>query len=132
MTSFLEITVLVCLGYLLLTNLTYVALVVVAFMENVVRRHEHASQDYDVLGESRFTMAIDDPASSVDAIYVPASNIVNPSYRLFLFDDRMLPRDARERSNRILVPVPSTFSMRTRSWSFGVLPIRSATSWSLC
>ncbi|MGH3128193.1 MAG: glycosyltransferase, partial [Gaiellaceae bacterium] len=65
MTSFLEITVLVCLGYLLLTNLTYVALVVVAFVENGVRRHEHASQDFDVLGESRFTI----PVSVIVAAY---------------------------------------------------------------
>ena len=32
----------VCLAYLLLTNLAYMALIGVAFVENVVRRHEHA------------------------------------------------------------------------------------------
>ena len=70
--TLLEITVLVCLGYLLLTNLTYVALVVVAFVENGVRRHEHASQDFDVLGESRFTI----PVSVIVAAYDEESAIV--------------------------------------------------------
>jgi poly-beta-1,6-N-acetyl-D-glucosamine synthase len=71
--TLLEITVVVCLGYLLLTNLTYVALVVVAFMENVVRRHEHASQDYDVLGGSRFTI----PVSVIVAAYNEETAIVS-------------------------------------------------------
>ena len=61
----LEITVLACLAYLLLTNLTYVALVVVAAVENGARRHEQASQDFDVLGESRFTI----PVSVIVAAY---------------------------------------------------------------
>jgi hypothetical protein len=47
-------------------------------------------------------VAIDHPASSVDAIYVPASNIVNPSYRLLLFDDQ----DAAERRARALEQDP--------------------------
>ena len=71
--TFLEVTVLVCLGYLLLTNLAYVALVVVAFVENVVRRHEHASQDFDVLGESRFTI----PVSVIVAAYNEETAIVS-------------------------------------------------------
>ena len=71
--TFLEATVLVCLGYLLLTNLAYVALVVVAFVENVVRRHEHASQDFDVLGESRFTI----PVSVIVAAYDEETAIVS-------------------------------------------------------
>ena len=71
--TFLGITVLVCLGYLLLTNLTYVALVVVAFVENGVRRHEEASQDFDVLGESRFTI----PVSVIVAAYNEESAIVS-------------------------------------------------------
>jgi cellulose synthase/poly-beta-1,6-N-acetylglucosamine synthase-like glycosyltransferase len=71
--TLLEITVLLCLGYLLLTNVTYVALVVVAFVENVVRRHEHASQDFDVLGESRFTI----PVSVIVAAYNEESAIVS-------------------------------------------------------
>src|SRR6185503_15467723 len=71
--TFLGITVLVCLGYLLLTNLTYVALVVVAFVENGVRRHEGASQDFDVLGESRFTI----PVSVIVAAYNEETAIVS-------------------------------------------------------
>ena len=43
----------------------YVALVVVAFVENAVRRHEHASQDFDALGASRFTI----PVSVIVAAY---------------------------------------------------------------
>jgi cellulose synthase/poly-beta-1,6-N-acetylglucosamine synthase-like glycosyltransferase len=69
----LELTVLFCLGYLLLTNLTYVVLVVVGFFENVVRRHEHASQDFDVLGESRFTI----PVSVIVAAYNEETAIVS-------------------------------------------------------
>jgi biofilm PGA synthesis N-glycosyltransferase PgaC len=69
----LQATVLVCLGYLLLTNLIYVVLVAVAAVENVVRRHEQASQDFDVLGESRFTI----PVSVVVAAYDEESAIVS-------------------------------------------------------
>ena len=71
--TFLGVTVLVCLGYLLLTNLSYVALVLVAFVENGVRRHEEASQDFDVLGESRFTI----PVSVVVAAYNEETAIVS-------------------------------------------------------
>src|SRR4026208_376181 len=71
--TFLGVTVLVCLGYLLLTNLSYVALVLVAFVENGVRRHEGASQDLDVLGESRFTI----PASGTLAAYNEETAIVS-------------------------------------------------------
>ena len=49
------------------------ALVVVAFVENVVRRHEHASQDFDVLGESRFTI----PVSVIVAAYNEETAIVS-------------------------------------------------------
>jgi cellulose synthase/poly-beta-1,6-N-acetylglucosamine synthase-like glycosyltransferase len=56
-----------------LTNLAYVALVVVAFVENVVRRHEHGSQDFDVLGESRFTI----PVSVMVAAYDEETAIVS-------------------------------------------------------
>jgi len=69
----LTVLVLVCLGYLLLTNLTYVALVLVAAVENVVRRHERASQDFEVLGESRFTI----PVSVIVAAYDEESAIVS-------------------------------------------------------
>ena len=61
----LAVVVLVCLGYLLLTNLTYVALVGIAFVENGVRRRETATQDYDVLATSRFTI----PVSVIVAAY---------------------------------------------------------------
>jgi cellulose synthase/poly-beta-1,6-N-acetylglucosamine synthase-like glycosyltransferase len=61
----LAVVVLVCLGYLLLTNLTYVALVAIAFVENGVRRRETATQDYDVLATSRFTI----PVSVIVAAY---------------------------------------------------------------
>jgi poly-beta-1,6-N-acetyl-D-glucosamine synthase len=78
----LEATVLVCLGYLLLTNLIYVALVAVAAVENVVRRHEQASQDFDVLGESRFTI----PVSVVVAAYDEESAIVSTVQSLLDLD----------------------------------------------
>jgi cellulose synthase/poly-beta-1,6-N-acetylglucosamine synthase-like glycosyltransferase len=69
----LAAVVVVCLGYLLLTNLIYVLLVVVAFVENGVRRHETASQDYDVLASSRFTI----PVSVVVAAYDEEPAIVS-------------------------------------------------------
>jgi cellulose synthase/poly-beta-1,6-N-acetylglucosamine synthase-like glycosyltransferase len=65
--------VLVCLGYLLLTNLTYAALVAVAMVENAVRRHETASQDYEGLAASRFTI----PVSVIVAAYDEESAIVS-------------------------------------------------------
>ena len=71
--TFLEVAVVVCLAYLLLTNLAYMALIGVAFVENVVRRHEHASQDFDVLGESRFTI----PVSVIVAAYNEETAIVS-------------------------------------------------------
>jgi poly-beta-1,6-N-acetyl-D-glucosamine synthase len=71
--TFLEVAVVVCLAYLLLTNLAYMAFIGVAFVENVVRRHEHASQDFDVLGESRFTI----PVSVIVAAYDEETAIVS-------------------------------------------------------
>jgi biofilm PGA synthesis N-glycosyltransferase PgaC len=65
--------VLVCLGYLLFTNLTYAALVLVAVVENAVRRHETASQDYEGLAVSRFTI----PVSVIVAAYNEESGIVS-------------------------------------------------------
>jgi cellulose synthase/poly-beta-1,6-N-acetylglucosamine synthase-like glycosyltransferase len=61
------------LGYLLLTNLTYAALVAVAMVENAVRRHETASQDYEGLAASRFTI----PVSVIVAAYDEESAIVS-------------------------------------------------------
>ncbi len=65
--------VLVCLSYLLLTNLTYAALVAVAVVENAVRRHETASQDYTGLATSRFTI----PVSVIVAAYNEEPAIVS-------------------------------------------------------
>lgn len=69
----LELVVLVCLGYLLLTNLVYVVLVGVSFVENGVRRHETASQDYRMLASSRFTI----PVSVIVAAYDEEPAIVS-------------------------------------------------------
>jgi poly-beta-1,6-N-acetyl-D-glucosamine synthase len=69
----LELVVLACLAYLLLTNLAYVALVLFAFVESLVRRHEHASQDFELLGESRFTI----PVSVIVAAYNEETAIVS-------------------------------------------------------
>ena len=73
MLDVLGVTVVVCLAYLLLTNLTYAALVVVAVVENAVRRHETASQDYEGLATSRFTI----PVSVIVAAYNEESAIVS-------------------------------------------------------
>jgi biofilm PGA synthesis N-glycosyltransferase PgaC len=69
----LGVVVLVCLGYLLVTNLAYLALVAVAAVENGVRRHETASEDYDVLASSRFTI----PVSVIVAAYNEETAIVS-------------------------------------------------------
>jgi biofilm PGA synthesis N-glycosyltransferase PgaC len=69
----LGIAVVVCLGYLLLTNLAYVALVVVAAVENNVRRHETTTEDYGVLAASRFTI----PVSVIVAAYDEETAIVS-------------------------------------------------------
>ena len=72
-TEILAVLVLVCLGYLLLTNLTYVALVMVAAVENTLRRYETASQGYDVLAASRFTI----PVSVIVAAYDEETSVVS-------------------------------------------------------
>jgi cellulose synthase/poly-beta-1,6-N-acetylglucosamine synthase-like glycosyltransferase len=69
----LSAIVVVCLGYLLLTNLMYVALVVVGAFENGDRRRETASQDYETLAASRFTI----PVSVIVAAYDEESSIVS-------------------------------------------------------
>ncbi len=71
--------VVLCLGYLLLTNLVYVVLVFVAAFENGVRRHESASEDYETLASSRFTI----PVSVILAAYNEETAIV-PSIRSLL------------------------------------------------
>jgi len=68
-----------CLGYLLLTNLVYVVLVFVAAFENGVRRHESASEDYETLASSRFTI----PVSVILAAYNEETAIV-PTIRSLL------------------------------------------------
>lgn len=73
MLDVLGMAVVVCLGYLLLTNLTYAALVAVSVVENAVRRHETASQDYEGLARSRFTI----PVSVIVAAYNEESAIVS-------------------------------------------------------
>jgi cellulose synthase/poly-beta-1,6-N-acetylglucosamine synthase-like glycosyltransferase len=69
----LGIAVVVCLGYLLLTNLAYLALVLVAAVENTVRRHETSTEDYGVLAASRFTI----PVSVIVAAYDEETAIVS-------------------------------------------------------
>jgi len=69
----LSVMVLVCLGYLLLTNFIYVALIAVAAVENGIRRHETASQDYEVLAASRFTI----PVSVIVAAYDEETSVVS-------------------------------------------------------
>ncbi|HLG08562.1 MAG TPA: glycosyltransferase family 2 protein [Gaiellaceae bacterium] len=78
----LGVIVLVCLGYLLLTNLTYVALVAVAAVENGIRRRETASEDYDVLEASRFTI----PVSVIVAAYDEEAAIVSTVRSLLALD----------------------------------------------
>jgi len=68
----LSVIVLVCLGYLLMTNLVYVCLIAVAAVENGIRRHETASQDYEVLAASRFTI----PVSVIVAAYNEETSVV--------------------------------------------------------
>ena len=77
--NLLAVVVLVCLGYLLLTNLVYLALVLVATVESSVRRHETESQDYATLASSRFTI----PVSVIVAAYDEESAIV-PTVRSLL------------------------------------------------
>ena len=81
-TEILAVLVLVCLGYLLLTNLTYVALVAVAAVENGIRRRETASEDYDVLEASRFTI----PVSVIVAAYDEEAAIVSTVRSLLALD----------------------------------------------
>lgn len=54
----LRLLVLVCAGYLLLVYAAYAALIVVGLFENSVRRLESASQDYETVASSRFTIPV--------------------------------------------------------------------------
>ena len=78
----LGVVVLVCLGYLLLTNLAYLGLVLVAAIENGVRRHDTVSQAYDVLAASRFTI----PVSVIVAAYNEESAISSTVDSLLALD----------------------------------------------
>lgn len=73
MRDVLTVVVVACLGYLLLTNLAYVFLVAVAFVENGARRRESASQDFDVLASSRFTI----PVSVIVAAYDEETAVIS-------------------------------------------------------
>jgi poly-beta-1,6-N-acetyl-D-glucosamine synthase len=72
MTSLLAVFVAVCLGYLLLTNAVYLVLAAIGAVENGVRRHESAAEDYETLAASRFTI----PVSVVVAAYNEETAIV--------------------------------------------------------
>ena len=78
----LAVTVLICLGYLLLTTAVYVTLVVVGTVESAVRRHESASEDYATLAASRFTI----PVSVIVAAYNEEPVIASTVESLLGFD----------------------------------------------
>jgi poly-beta-1,6-N-acetyl-D-glucosamine synthase len=78
----LGIVVLFCLGYLLLTNLVYIALVGVAAIENGIRQHQTTSEDYGVLASSRFTI----PVSVIVAAYNEKTAIVSTVNSLLELD----------------------------------------------
>ena len=65
MTTGLTVVVLVCFAYLLLTTTVYVVLTVIGAVENLVRRQESLSDDFETLGASRFTI----PVSVIVAAY---------------------------------------------------------------
>jgi len=54
----LTVIVAACLGYLLLSNLVYLAFMLIGAMENSVRRRESGSQDYATLASSRFSIPV--------------------------------------------------------------------------
>jgi biofilm PGA synthesis N-glycosyltransferase PgaC len=62
----LTIVVAVCLGYLLLLNLLYLALAVVSAFEAGIRKRESGAEDYEMLASSRFTIPV--------SVIVPAYN----------------------------------------------------------
>jgi poly-beta-1,6-N-acetyl-D-glucosamine synthase len=63
--SILTFVVLFCFAYLVLVNVVAVVFLVAGAIENVVRRHEEDSTDYETLGESRLTI----PVSVIVAAY---------------------------------------------------------------
>jgi poly-beta-1,6-N-acetyl-D-glucosamine synthase len=75
----LQLLVLLCLAYLVLTTLVQVAFLVVGAIENAVRRLEDASTDYETLGSSRFTI----PVSVIVAAY-NEETVIESTVRSFL------------------------------------------------
>jgi cellulose synthase/poly-beta-1,6-N-acetylglucosamine synthase-like glycosyltransferase len=78
----LYLLVAACLGYLLLTNAVYIALVLFAAAENATRRRESASEDYTTLASSRFTI----PVSVILAAYNEETAIVSTIRSLLALD----------------------------------------------
>ena len=74
MNELLTVVVAVCLAYLVLLNLIYVALAIVSAFENGVRRKESAAEDYETLASSRFTIPVSVivPAYNEETSLVPA------------------------------------------------------------
>jgi cellulose synthase/poly-beta-1,6-N-acetylglucosamine synthase-like glycosyltransferase len=56
--TLLELIVLVCLAYLVAVYAAYAVLIVVGLFENDIRRLESASQDYETVAGSRFTIPV--------------------------------------------------------------------------
>jgi cellulose synthase/poly-beta-1,6-N-acetylglucosamine synthase-like glycosyltransferase len=78
----LGIGIVICLGFLLLTNLSYLGLVLVSAVENGVRRHETGTEDYGVIASSRFTI----PVSVIVAAYDEETAIVSTVESLLRLD----------------------------------------------
>lgn len=78
----LGVGVVVCLGFLLLTNVSYLGLVLVAAVENGVRRHETGTEDYGVIASSRFTI----PVSVIVAAYDEETAVVSTVESLLRLD----------------------------------------------
>jgi cellulose synthase/poly-beta-1,6-N-acetylglucosamine synthase-like glycosyltransferase len=68
----LHAIVVACFAYLLVVNLSYLALALVGLVENRTRRRESAAEDYETMAGSRFTI----PVSVVLAAYDEESAIV--------------------------------------------------------
>jgi biofilm PGA synthesis N-glycosyltransferase PgaC len=78
----LAVIVAACLGYLLISNVVYLAFVLVGAIENGIRRRESGSQDYATLASSRFTI----PVSVMVAAYNEESVIETTVRSLLAFD----------------------------------------------
>lgn len=75
----LQVLVLVCFGYLLLTTLFAIVFLLVGAVENAVRKLEDGSTDYETLGSSRFTI----PVSVIVAAY-NEETVIESTVRSFL------------------------------------------------